>query len=47
MYIPRCEGGVGSPTLTSDKTSLEYINECKPHLESQFCGVELGLKSTS
>jgi len=29
-----------------DKASLQYISECKLHLTSQFCKLELGLKST-
>jgi len=38
---------VGSPTSTTDKTNLQYICECKPHLTSQFCRVEISLKFTS
>jgi len=42
-----CFISVGSPTPPRDKANLEYISGCNPHLTSQFCGVELDLKSTS
>jgi len=38
---------VGSPTSTRDKTNSQYISESNPHLTSQFCRVELGLKLIS
>jgi len=40
-------GGVGDPASTRDEDNSLYISGCKPHLMSQFYGVELGLKSTS
>ena len=38
------DGFVRSLTSTRDKTKLQYISGCNPHLTSKFCGVELGLK---
>jgi len=37
---------VGNPTSTREEDNLLYISGCKPHLMSQFYGVESGLKST-
>jgi len=40
-------GFVGDLTSTRDEDNSLYISGCKPHLMSQFYGVELGLKFTS
>ena len=36
-----------NPTSIRDKVNSQYISGCNPDLTSQFCGVELDLKSTS
>jgi len=36
---------VGNPISIGDKTNLQYINVCKPHITIWFCEDELGLNS--